>query len=110
MAGVRFSRDAASRIAEATRAHERRQESQDALRPITNVGQWDVLYFGVADAAIAMNNTGTISIYTRNDAGSLVDTTENITARSSFADISAGQLVAIWSMPWGFEVVHWRCP
>lgn len=111
MAGVKFTRESAGRIASATREVEGTQQAWSA-RPEGFSGQspWDTMLVGQTDAAHNKSASGTVSIYYHaTSSSSLADTGDNVTAYNRMGNIGSGKWVYVWTFPWGYEITAAEC-
>ena len=109
MAGVKFTRESAERIAVTVRTVEGSITPATQGRAAPNFAQFDYMLIGKTDAAINKGASGTISVYSGTSASGLTDTGDNITAYNRFGNVASGKWVACWTMPWGFEFVAAEC-
>ena len=111
MAGVRFTRESAGRIAAGIRAVESQQQGSVHARPEGYSGQtpFDYALIGKTDAAHNQGADGTISIWSGATSATLSDTGDNITAYNRFGNIASGKWVKVFTYPWGFEVEAAQC-
>ena len=109
MAGVRFTRESAVRVAKATRAYEGAQQVGAQQRANTTPLQFDYALIGKTDAAHNQGADGTISIWSGSTSATLSDTGDNITAYNRFGNIASGKWVKVFTYPWGFEVEAAQC-
>lgn len=92
-------------------ARERRQNpkvgKRDHVPPRMISNQ--IVKIGKADAAITFDSSGTVSIWKRNGSGTLVDTTENVTAHLDWMhgdeNVSSGKEVLV---AWFQDEGIWR--
>jgi hypothetical protein len=109
MAGYTFSGDAVTRIRQTVRTVEGMPSVPQASRVNSTPLQWDYMLIGKTDAALSKGASGTISIYSGTSASGLTDTGENVTAYNRFGSIASNRWVAVWTMPWGYEVHAAEC-
>ena len=111
MAGVRFTRESAGRIARSARTVESQPQGSVHARPEGYSGQtpFDYILRGVTDAAHNKGADGVISIYSGPDWDNLTDTGDNVTARNEMGNIGSGKKVYVWTFPWGFGVTAAEC-
>ena len=104
-----FNADAVGRIRDTVRTVEGWQSVPQAQRANTTPLQFDYMLIGKTDAGLSKGASGTISIYSGTSASGLTDTGENVTAYNRFGAIAANRWVAVWTMPWGYEVHAAEC-
>lgn len=110
MAGVRFTRESAVRIAKGIRNVEAQQSTSVAgQRGRSNSTPWDQILIGKTDAAHNKSASGTISIWDGTSSSGLADSGENITAYNRFGNIQTGKFVAVFTFPWGYEIIAAEC-
>jgi hypothetical protein len=110
MAGVKFTRESAARVAKATRAYEgSQQQSNPAARGNIAFAPWDTLLVGKTDAAHNKSASGTVSIWSGTTSAGLSDTGDNVTAYNRMGNIGSGKFVYVWTFPWGYEITAAEC-
>lgn len=109
MAGVKFTRESAQRIADTVRTVEGSITPATQGRAAPNFAQFDYAVFGYTDAAINKGASGVVSVYTKPKHMGGTDTGENITVVNVFGNVSSGKAALAFTMDFGFLLVAAEC-
>lgn len=109
MAGVKFTRGSAQRIADVVREVEGAPRTGLRYRGRSYPSEGWRLLIGKTDASLTKGNSGTISIWDGTTQSSFSDTGDDITAYNRFADISSSKWVAVKETVRGYEIIMAEC-
>jgi len=107
--GVKFTPDAARRIAATVRQVEGMQAIPQASRARGPVVSLDYMLVGKTSATHTKGQLGDIAIYSGTDPDDLQAQTGSVEAYNRFGTIQADKWVFVVTMPWGLEITAAEC-